>query len=125
MLILKGSTPYKEYCDIETETPEEGIVSLVGRISGVNLPLGGAFLEPAELLVSESDEVEYEQKIGEPADEGLSVGVWASTGGEISSIQENIVAISGGAVSQEEAEAEAEAARPVEPEEKAEAKAAQ
>ena len=41
-------------------------------------------------------------------DEGLSIGVWASAGGTISSIEDNIVAISGGAVPQEEAEAEAE-----------------
>ena len=123
LLIQRGSTPYKEYCDIETEPPKDGTVSLVGRISGISLPLGGAFLEPAKVIVSEGDEVEYEQKIGEPADEGLSVGVWASAGGEICSIEDNIVAISGGAVSQEEAEAEAEATRPVEPEEEAEAEA--
>jgi len=125
LLIRKGSTPYKEYVDIKTEPPEEGIISLVGRLSGIHLPLGGAFLEPAEVLVSEGDEVEYEQKIGEPADEGLSVGVWASAGGTISSVEKDIVAISGGAVPQEEAEAEAEATRPVEPEEEAEAEASQ
>jgi hypothetical protein len=28
--------------------------------------LGGRYLEPTEALVSEDDEVEYEQKIGEP-----------------------------------------------------------
>jgi Na+-translocating ferredoxin:NAD+ oxidoreductase subunit C len=99
----------KEYADIETDPPEEGIVSLVGRVSGVNLPLGGGLLKPATPLVSEGDEVEYEQKIGEPVDEGFSVGVWASVGGEISSIENGIVAISGGAIPQEEAEAEAEA----------------
>ena len=98
----------KEYAGIETEPPEEGIVSLVGRISGVNLPLGGGLLKPATPLVSEGDEVEYEQKIGEPVDEGFSIGVWASLGGEISSIENGIVAISGGAIPQEEAEAEAE-----------------
>jgi Na+-translocating ferredoxin:NAD+ oxidoreductase RnfC subunit len=123
LLIRKGATPYKEYTDIKTDPPKEGIVSLVGRISGLHLPLGSAFLEPAEVLVSEGDEVEYEQKIGKPVEEGFSVGVWASAGGEISSIEDNIVAISGGAVSQEEAEAEAEATRPVEPEEEAEAEA--
>jgi Na+-translocating ferredoxin:NAD+ oxidoreductase RnfC subunit len=125
LLIRKGATPYKEYADIKTEPPKEGIVSLVGRISGIHLPLGGAFLEPAELLVSEGDEVEYEQKIGEPVEEGFSVGVWASVGGEISSIENDIVAISGGAVSQEEAEAEAEAeaSRTVEPQEEAQAEA--
>jgi electron transport complex protein RnfC len=99
----------KEYADIETEPPEEGITSLVGKITGVNLPLGGGLLTPATPLVSEGDEVEYEQKIGEPADEGFSIGVWASMGGEISSIENEIVAIAGGAISQEEAEAEAEA----------------
>jgi H+/Na+-translocating ferredoxin:NAD+ oxidoreductase subunit C len=99
----------KEYADIETEPPEEGLVSLVGKISGVNLPLGGGLLRPATPLVSEGDEVEYEQKIGEPVDEGFSIGVWASVGGEISSIENDIVAIAGGAIPQEEAEAEAEA----------------
>ena len=99
----------KEYAGIVTEPPEEGIVSLVGRISGVNLPLGGGLLKPAMPLVSEGEEVEYEQKIGEPVDEGFSIGVWASLGGEISSIENDIVAIAGGAIPQEEAEAEAEA----------------
>jgi electron transport complex protein RnfC len=99
----------KEYAGIETEPPEEGIVSLVGKISGVNLPLGGGLLTPATPLVSEGDEVEYEQKIGEPAEQGFSIGVWASVGGEISSIENDIVAIAGGAIPQEEAEAEAEA----------------
>ena len=98
----------KEYAEIETECPEKGIVSLVGRISGVNLPLGGGLLKPATPLVSEGDQVEYEQKIGEPVDEGFSVGVWASVGGEISSLENGIIAISGGAIAQEEAEAEAE-----------------
>jgi hypothetical protein len=109
LLIQKGTQPYKEYCDITTDPPEEGIVSLVGRISGINLPLGGRFLESAEVLVSEGDEVEYGQKIGEPAEEGLSVGVWASVEGTITSIEKDIVAIGGGAVPLEEAEAEAEA----------------
>jgi Na+-translocating ferredoxin:NAD+ oxidoreductase subunit C len=107
-LIPKGRQG-KEYAEIETDCPEEGIVSLVGKISGVNLPLGGGLLKPATPLVSEGDEVEYGQKIGEPVDEGFSVGVWASMGGEISSIENEIVAISGGAIPQEEAEAEAEA----------------
>lgn len=98
----------KEYADIETDCPEEGIVSLVEKVSGVNFPLGGGLLKPATPLVSEGDEVEYEQKIGEPIDEGFSVGVWASLGGKISSIENGIVAIAGGAIPQEEAEAEAE-----------------
>jgi Na+-translocating ferredoxin:NAD+ oxidoreductase RnfC subunit len=98
----------KEYAEIETVCPEEGIVSLVGEVSGVNLPLGGGLLKPATPLVSEGEEVEYEQKLGEPVDEGFSIGVWASMGGEVSSIENDIVAIAGGAIPQEEAEAEAE-----------------
>jgi Na+-translocating ferredoxin:NAD+ oxidoreductase RnfC subunit len=98
----------KEYAEIETECPEEGIVSLVGKVSAANVPLGGGLLKPATPLVSEGDVVEYEQKLGEPVDEGFSVGVWASVGGEISSLEGGIVAISGGAIDQEEAEEEAE-----------------
>ena len=75
----------------------------------MNLPLGGGLLKPATPLVSEGDEVEYEQKIGEPVDEGFSIGVWASMEGTISSIEDDIVARAGGAVSQEEARAETEA----------------
>jgi Na+-translocating ferredoxin:NAD+ oxidoreductase subunit C len=108
LFLIRRGRQGKEYADIETECPEEGVVSLVGRISGVNLPLGGGLLKPATPLISEGDVVEYEQKIGEPVDEGFSIGVWASCGGEISSIENDIVAISGGAVRQEEAEAEAE-----------------
>src|ERR687884_1220755 len=112
LLIPKG-TPSKEYADIKTKNPEEGIISLVGKVSGVHLPLGGRFLKPATPLVSEGDSVEYEQKIGEPVDEGFSVGVWASMDGAVTSIEDDIVAISGGTTSQEEArvETEAEAAR--------------
>jgi hypothetical protein len=110
MLIQKGTTPYKEYVDIKTDTPREGIVSLIGLLpKGVDLPLGGRYLKPATPLVSEEEEVAYEQKIGEPVDEGFSIGVWASMGGTVTSIEENIVAIAGGAVPMEEAEAEAEA----------------
>jgi electron transport complex protein RnfC len=109
LFLLPRGRQGKEYAGIKTEPPEEGIVSLVGKISGVNLPLGGGLLTPATPLVSEGDEVEYEQKIGEPAEEGFSIGVWASLGGEISSIENDIVAIAGGAIPQEEAEAEAEA----------------
>ena len=108
LFVIPHGRQGKEYAEIETECPEEGIVSLVGKVSGVNLPLGGGLLKPATPLISEGDEVEYEQKIGEPVDEGFSVGVWASIGGEISSLQNGIVAISGGAIAQEEAEAEAE-----------------
>ena len=107
LFLLPEGRQGKEYADIKTECPEEGIISLVGKVSGVNLPLGGGLLKPATPLVSEGDEVEYEQKIGEPVDEGFSVGVWASRGGEISSIENGIVAIAGGAIPQEDAEAEA------------------
>ena len=109
LFLIRRGRQGKEYAGIETECPDEGIVSLVGRISGVNRPLVGGLLKPATPLVSEGDEVEYEQKIGEPVDEGFSIGVWASAGGEISSIQNDIVAISGGAIPQEDAEAEAQA----------------
>jgi electron transport complex protein RnfC len=109
LFVIPEDRQGKEYAEIETECPEEGIVSLVGEVSGVNLPLGGGLLKPATPLVTEGDEVDYEQKIGEPVDEGFSVGVWASLGGEISSIENDIVAISGGAIPQEDAEAEAEA----------------
>jgi electron transport complex protein RnfC len=108
LFVIPEGRQGKEYAEIETECPEEGIVSLVGEISGVNVPLGGGLLTPATPLVAEGDEVEYEQKIGEPADQGFSVGVWASLGGEISSLENDIVAIAGGAIAQEEAEAEAE-----------------
>jgi electron transport complex protein RnfC len=112
-LVIPKGVASKEFADIKTRAPEEGIVSLVGKVSGVNLPLGGRFLKPATPLVSEGEEVEYEQKIGEPVDEGFSVGVWASMDGTVSSIEEDVVAISGGAIPQQEAreEAEAEAAR--------------
>jgi electron transport complex protein RnfC len=108
LFLIPHGSQGKEFAEIETECPEEGIASLVGKVSGVNVPLGGGLLKPATPLVSEGDVVEYEQKLGEPVDEGFSVGVWASVGGEITSIENGIVAISGGAVAQEEAEAEAE-----------------
>jgi Na+-translocating ferredoxin:NAD+ oxidoreductase subunit C len=108
LLLLPRGRQGKEYADIHTDPPKEGIVSLVGKISGVNLPLGGGLLKPATPLVAEGDEVEYEQKLGEPVDEGFSVGVWASAAGEVTSMENGIVAISGGAIPQEEAEAEAE-----------------
>src|SRR5829696_738887 len=110
MLVQKGATPYKEYVDITTDPPEEGIVSLIGLLSrGVDLPLGGRYLKPATPLVSEGDEVAFEQKIGEPVEEGFSIGVWASAGGTVTTIEDNIVAIAGGAAPMEDAEAEAEA----------------
>src|SRR5918997_1673648 len=107
-LVIPKGVASKEYADIKTKRPEEGILSLAGKVSGVNLPLGGQFLKPATALISEGDEVEYEQKIGEPVDEGFSIGVWATMEGTISSIENDIVAIAGGAIPQEEAEAEAE-----------------
>ena len=107
LLIEKGARS-RDYAGVETHPPEEGIMSLVGKVSGVDLPLGGRFLTPAEALVSEGREVEYGQKIGEPSDEGLSIGVWASAAGTVSSVEDGIVAISGGAVSRQEAEEEAE-----------------
>jgi electron transport complex protein RnfC len=108
-LVIPKGVASKEFADIKTRVPEESVVSLVGKVNGVNIPLGGRFLKPATALVSEGDEVEYEQKIGEPVDEGFSIGVWASMDGTVSSIEDDVVAISGGAMPQEEAKAEAEA----------------
>jgi Na+-translocating ferredoxin:NAD+ oxidoreductase subunit C len=108
-LVIPKDVASKEFAEIKTKVPEEGVVSLVGQVSGVNLPLGGRFLKPATPRVSEGEEVEYEQKIGEPADEGFSIGVWASMDGAVSSIEEDVVAISGGGMPQEEAKEEAEA----------------
>jgi Na+-translocating ferredoxin:NAD+ oxidoreductase RnfC subunit len=112
-LVIPKGVPSKEYAGIKTKLPEEGIISLVGKVSGVHLPLGGRFLKPATPLVSEGDEVEYEQKIGEPVDEGFSIGIWASMEGTVSTIEDEVVALAGGAVPQEDArvETEAEAAR--------------
>ena len=107
-LVIPKGTPSKEFGDIKTKKPDD-VVSLVGKVSGVNLPLGGRFLKPAQPLVSDGDSVSYEQKIGEPVDEGFSVGVWASAEGNISFLEDDMVAISGGAVPQEEARAEKEA----------------
>jgi Na+-translocating ferredoxin:NAD+ oxidoreductase RnfC subunit len=107
-LVIPKGVASKEYANIKTRRPE-GVTSLVGKVSGVSIPLGGRFLKPATALVSEGDEVEYEQKIGEPIDEGFSIGVWSSMDGPVSSIEEDIVQISGGAVSKEKAKAETEA----------------
>jgi electron transport complex protein RnfC len=108
-LVIPKGVASKEFADIKTKRPDEGIVSLVGEVSGVNLPLGGRFLKPATALISEGEEVEYGQKIGEPVDEGFSIGVWASMDGTVSSIEDDVVAISGGAMPQQEAKEEAEA----------------
>jgi Na+-translocating ferredoxin:NAD+ oxidoreductase subunit C len=109
LLLIPKDTPSKEYANIKTRPPEEGIVSLVGKISGVHVPLGGKFLKPATALVSEGEEVEYEQKIGEPVDDGFSIGVWASAAGTVSSKEDEMIAISGGAMPREEALEESEA----------------
>ena len=79
----------------------------------MNLPLGGRFLKPATPLISEGDEVSFGQKLGEPVDNGFSIGVWSSMDGIVSSMQDDIVNIAGGAIPQEDArkETEAEAAR--------------
>ncbi|MFL6008469.1 MAG: proton-conducting membrane transporter [Rubrobacteraceae bacterium] len=110
-LVIPKGVASKEYAEIKTRRPEEGIVSLVGEVSGVDIPLGGRFLKPATPLISVGEEVEYGQKIGEPVDEGFSIGVWASMAGTVSSIEDDVVAISSGAMPQEEARKEAEAAR--------------
>lgn len=112
-LLLPRGVASKEYGDIKTRQPSEKFESLVGKVSGANLPLGGRFLKPATPLVSDGEHVSYEQKIGEPVDEGLSIGVWASCEGAVSLREEEMVAISSGAVTEEEAKAEerAEAAR--------------
>lgn len=110
LLLIPEGRQTKEYArEIKTHPPEEGIVSLVGKVSSVQLPLGGGLLTPATPLISEGDEVEYEQKIGDPADKGFSVGVWASMGGEISSIEDGMVAITGSAIDEEDAEVREEA----------------
>ncbi|MGF1470485.1 MAG: proton-conducting membrane transporter [Rubrobacteraceae bacterium] len=108
LILLPEGRQGKEYAPtIKTDPPEEGIVSLVGKVSGVQVPLGGGLLTPATPLVSEGDEVEYEQKIGEPVDTGFSVGVWASIGGTVSSVDNALVAITGDEVPEEEAEVKA------------------
>lgn len=113
LLLIPEGRQSKEYAhEIKTYPPEEGVVSLVGKVSSVQVPLGGGLLTPATPLVSEGDEVEYEQKIGDPVDKGFSIGVWASIGGKVSSVENNIVAISGSAIDgeakvQEEAKARA------------------
>jgi electron transport complex protein RnfC len=107
-LVIPKGVASKEYAEIKTRRPES-VISLVGKVSGVHMPLGGRFLKPATALISEGDEVQYGQKIGEPVDEGFSIGVWSSMDGAVSSIEEDIVAIAGGAVSQEDARAETQA----------------
>ncbi len=108
-LVIPKGVASKEYADIKTKLPEEKFISLVGKVSGVNVPLGGRFLKPATPLISEGDEVSFGQKLGEPVDEGFSIGVWSSMDGTISSIEDEVVAISAGESFKQEAEAEAEA----------------
>ena len=108
-LVIPKGVASKEYADIKTDLPENGFESLVGKVSGVNVPLGGRFLKPVDPLISEGDEIEYEQRIGYPVDEGFSVGVWASSAGTVESIEDEIVSIAGGVEFEEAAEAEAEA----------------
>jgi Na+-translocating ferredoxin:NAD+ oxidoreductase RnfC subunit len=111
-LVIPKGVASKEYAEIKTRKPDS-VESLVGRVSGVTVPLGGRILRPATPLISEGDAVEYGQKIGEPVDDGFSVGVWASMEGNVSAIQDDVVQIAGGAVSQQDAreETEAEATR--------------
>ena len=111
-LVIPKGVASKEYADIKTKMPDE-VTSLVGKVSSVALPLGGRILRPATPLVSEGDEVSYGQKLGEPVDDGLSVGVWSSMDGTVTSIEDEVVAIGAGGsfVAQAESEAEAEAAR--------------
>ncbi len=77
----------------------------------MHVPLSGRFLKPATPLVSEGEEVEYEQKIGEPVDEGLSIGVWASAMGTVSSIENEVVTICSVAMPWEEAREVAQTTR--------------
>src|SRR5215210_3367701 len=107
-LVIPKGVASKEYADIKTRRPE-GVISLVGKVSGVSIPLGGRFLKPATPLVSEGEEVSFGQKIGEPVDDGFSIGVWSGMDGNISDIEDDMVQISGGGMSVEEAEAETEA----------------
>jgi Na+-translocating ferredoxin:NAD+ oxidoreductase subunit C len=107
-LVIPRDVASKEYAGIKTRQPE-GVISLVGKVSGVSIPLGGRFLKPATALVSDGDEVSFGQKVGEPVDEGFSIGVWSGMDGAVSAIEEDVIQISGGAMPLEEAEAETEA----------------
>lgn len=95
LLLIPEGRESKEYAgEIKTKPPKDGIISLVDKVSEVQVPLGGGLLAPATPLISEGDEVEYEQKVGDPVDTGFSVGVWASATGTVSSIENNLVTIS-------------------------------
>lgn len=67
------------------------------------------YLKPTTALVAPGDEVGCGQKIGSPAVGSFSMGVWASMRGTVSSVEDGIVALEGGALPQEQAEVEAEA----------------
>ncbi|TCJ20669.1 proton-conducting membrane transporter [Rubrobacter taiwanensis] len=109
LLLIPEGRQSKEYArDIKTPPPEEGFVSLVGKVSGVRVPLAGGVLTPAIPVVSEGDEVSYEQKIAEPAERGFSVGVWASMAGRVTSVGGGAIAISGEAAEGSEAGAREE-----------------
>jgi Na+-translocating ferredoxin:NAD+ oxidoreductase RnfC subunit len=107
-LVIPKGVASKEYADIKTRQPE-GVTSLVGKVSGVSVPLGGRLLKPATALISEGDSVEFGRKIGEPVDEGFSIGVWSSMEGTVTDMEGDVVQISGGGLSLEDAEAETEA----------------
>lgn len=102
LLLIPEGRQSKEYArEIKTYPPEEGFVSLVGKVSSVQVPLAGGPLTPATPIVSEGEEVEYEQKIAEPADRGFSIGVWASMRGKVSSVGDSLITISGSAAEEE------------------------
>ena len=107
-LVIPKGVASKEYADIKTSQPE-GVTSLVGKVRGVSVPLGGRLLKPATALISDGDSVEFGQKIGEPVDEGFSIGVWSSMEGTVTDLEDDIGQISGGGLSLEDAEAETEA----------------
>ncbi len=107
-LVIPKDVASKEYADIKTREPES-VTSLIGKVEGVSIPLGGRLLKPATALISEGDTVAFGQKIGEPVDDGFSIGVWSGMDGEVTTIEEDIVQISGGGVPLEDAEAETEA----------------
>ena len=107
-LVIPKGVASKEYADIKTRQPE-GVTSLVGKVEGVSIPLGGRLLKPATPLISEGDSVEFGQKIGEPVDDGFSIGVWSGMEGTVTDIEDDLVQISGGGLSLQEAEAETEA----------------
>lgn len=108
-LVIPHGIASKEYAAIKTDLPDEGFVSLVGKVRGVNLPLGGRFLKTATPLISEGEEVIFGQKVGEPQNEGFSIGVWSSMAGTIEAIEDEVVAINAGTEFEQSAEAEAEA----------------